>query len=347
MSADVKDIKSRGESPTRLDVCGGTTAQAIPDDLKLLVRIIMKTFYKFEHYLCAEMMFSRPNVQVDHLAELLFFSPKSVRNFLADLKRDKFVRELPNDHFVFDYKMFIKVVTYKLNRIRERLELDNQNHAHPSIDAYRCTNCGKGYSEDDMKDLFLDFRCRICASDSVETLEHEPTLDLLIKFNQQTKLIFDLLKRVQSLNLSQWLSTLKWTSEKTKQSSKHEPERPDLTEFIDAPSSTTSSQEQTILDQLLKHEHYPKRSVDLSTSSFDDSSKKPKLNDQRRRSTTNSQSLNSEGSDIYSDIPTVSVHNKPIPFDEVTPEIVCEMSDDEKEDYINVCRQLYEQVYEN
>lgn len=45
-------------------------------------------------------------------------------------------------------------------------------------------------------------------------------------------------------------------------------------------------------------------------------------------------------------IPLVSVQNKFMPFDRVTPKLINMMNETEKETYIDICRRLYTEIYE-
>lgn len=45
-------------------------------------------------------------------------------------------------------------------------------------------------------------------------------------------------------------------------------------------------------------------------------------------------------------IPRVYVQSRPIRFDRVTPRLIKLMSVDERDDYINICKQLYTEIYE-
>lgn len=51
-----------------------------------------------------------------------------------------------------------------------------------------------------------------------------------------------------------------------------------------------------------------------------------------------------QNEDMY--IPRVYVRNKPIRFDRITPKLINLMNDHEKDSYINICRQLYTEIYE-
>jgi hypothetical protein len=45
-------------------------------------------------------------------------------------------------------------------------------------------------------------------------------------------------------------------------------------------------------------------------------------------------------------IPRVKFQNSRIRFDRITPKMISHMTDEEKNSYINVCRQLYTDIYE-
>lgn len=45
-------------------------------------------------------------------------------------------------------------------------------------------------------------------------------------------------------------------------------------------------------------------------------------------------------------IPMVSVNGQPVPYNEVTSEMVAKMSAEEKEDYIRLGQEMYEDMYE-
>lgn len=45
-------------------------------------------------------------------------------------------------------------------------------------------------------------------------------------------------------------------------------------------------------------------------------------------------------------LPEVYVQNKPVRFDCITAKLIGQMSDLEKENYINICRELYTEIYD-
>ena len=68
-------------------------AQDIPADLRLLIRIVMRTFYGFELYLVMEMLMLYPCIKEEDLAELLRLDLKTVQQHLKNLKKEKFLSE--------------------------------------------------------------------------------------------------------------------------------------------------------------------------------------------------------------------------------------------------------------
>lgn len=57
---------------------------------------------------------------------------------------------------------------------------------------------------------------------------------------------------------------------------------------------------------------------------------------------------NDDGGGDFDDslIPRVSVQNRLIRFDLITPKLINLMNQNEKDDYINICKQLYTEIYE-
>lgn len=61
---------------------------------------------------------------------------------------------------------------------------------------------------------------------------------------------------------------------------------------------------------------------------------------------TNTMMIDDEDEELDQFIPRVSVQNRPIRFDRVTPKLISMMSQSEKDDYIDICKQLYTEIYE-
>ena len=64
-------------------------------------------------------------------------------------------------------------------------------------------------------------------------------------------------------------------------------------------------------------------------------------------STYSSSNVNPNEDDLNdSNIPRVTVKNRLFRLDRITPKLINLMNDSEKENYINICRQLYSEIYD-
>jgi transcription initiation factor IIE alpha subunit len=188
----------------------------IPHDLILLIRIIMRTFYSFELYLCMEMLLIYPCIKEEDLADLLRLDAKVVHQHLLNLKREKFVSErsimvtsddgtkmTKHSYFYINYQMMVNVIKYKLDKISNQIESEEKQFTtRPN---FKCTHCHKTYSDLDTKDIFLTMRCLYCGSEVEEDVSSMPqrtTRNLMSKFNIQMKIIFDLLKKVDHVKIA-------------------------------------------------------------------------------------------------------------------------------------------------
>lgn len=99
--------------------------------------------------------------------------------------------------------MVVNVIKYKLDRIRIQIENDeNQSTTRPQ---FKCSECGKTYSDLDTKDIFLTMRCMLCNAEVEEdtsALPKQTSRNLMSKFNIQMTPIFDLLHRVEHVRLA-------------------------------------------------------------------------------------------------------------------------------------------------
>ena len=63
----------------------------VPDDLKHLVRIIMRCFYGDEHAIVMDKLIHHPCIKEDQLLELLRFERKQLRAVITTLKNEKVI----------------------------------------------------------------------------------------------------------------------------------------------------------------------------------------------------------------------------------------------------------------
>lgn len=202
-------------SSTDMSAAGGVALAVVPDELKRLIRIIMRLFYQFELYLCIEMLLIYPCLKEEDLAELLRLDLKLVHQYLINLKKEKFLNEKSimetsadgkqskHSYFYINYKMLVNVIKYKLDRIRIQIEHDENQFTTRA--QFKCTECGKTYADLDTKDIFITMRCILCGGDVDEdtsALPKQTSRNLMSKFNTQMAPIFDLLSRVEHVRLA-------------------------------------------------------------------------------------------------------------------------------------------------
>lgn len=164
---------------------------------------------------------------------------KKVHQYLINLKKEKFLNERcimetsqdgkqsKHSYFYINFKMLVNVIKYKLDRIRIQIELDETQFTQRA--QFKCTECGKTYSDLDTKDIFLTMRCRLCGADVDEdtsALPKQSARNLLNKFNTQMASIFELLSRVEHIRLAD--SVLR-------------PEPVDMTHVLERMNATSSS----------------------------------------------------------------------------------------------------------
>ena len=178
----------------------------VPGDLTRLIRIVMRTFYGFELYMCMELLMFYQCIKEDDVAELLRLDLKIVHQHLINLKKEKFAHEKSimvtsadgklskHSYFYVNYKMMVNIIKYKLDKIRIQIE-GEENQASTRAN-FKCTNCAKKYTDLDTKDIFLTMTCLYCGMEVEEDTGSMPSRvprNLLNKFNTQLLVIFELL----------------------------------------------------------------------------------------------------------------------------------------------------------
>lgn len=189
----------------------------IPDNLKRLVRYVLKSFYNFELYLIMDVLMHYPCIKEEDIAEILKIDHKHIRQYLHNLKQEKFISEkslmeTTNDgkqmmqkksYFYINYKMMVNVVKYKLDKIRIQIETEEKQCT--SRASFKCTQCKRAYSDLDTREIFLTMRCIYCNGEVEEDSSNQTnraTRNLLLKFNTQMELIFILLRDVEHIRLA-------------------------------------------------------------------------------------------------------------------------------------------------
>ena len=193
----------------------GQVHNSVPTDLKTLIRIVLRTFYDCNLFLCMEMLMLYPCMKEEDLAELLRQDLKVVREYLLKLIKEKFIntksimetnssdgKQSKHSCYYINYTMMVNVIKYKLDKIRIQIESEVNQFATNAN--FKCTNlnCKKTYSDLDMKDILSTMQCKYCGAEVDEDTSPLPTRNLLNTFNTQMKVIFELLSKVEHIRLA-------------------------------------------------------------------------------------------------------------------------------------------------
>lgn len=193
----------------------------VPDILKRLALTVVKSFYETEHSAIVNLLVKHTCVKEDDLSDLLKFEKKQLRNVLARLKNDKLVKQrvykgkqadtgntIAFNYFFIDYKLFVNVIKYKLDHIRNKIEHDEREATNrPS---FVCSQCNKRYSDLEI-DRLLDpmsgnLYCEFCGGpieeDTTGVEQKQSSRSLLALFNEQMEQIFILLRGCENFKLA-------------------------------------------------------------------------------------------------------------------------------------------------
>lgn len=390
---------------------------SVPEELKRLVRLIVRGFYSMEHAVVIDMLVRHPCVKEDDLAELLKFERKHLRSVLNMLKIDKFLksrmrvetdeegRTTRHTFYFINYSVFVNVVKYKLDHMRRKIEMDERDNTSRS--SFKCPNCHKTYTDYEVGELLdpstgelVCTFCNVTVEEDESSVPKQDARTLLARFNEQIQPIYDLLRTCEDVKLAPEVLEPEPTDMKKvinrNNASGHKPvdndktvwsgeatrnvdfgysenrvtitmddDNPGRVEKKDQPiwmtKSTvdgTSALDSTIIENklpdvdkrgrgagpddilqtLLVHEPKagPSRLV-VPDSSGESDVEEPK----------NGEDVEEMDSDDDDDAgPMVYIGNTPVPYNNVTPEMVSTMTPLEKEEYIRIGQQLYENMYD-
>ena len=188
----------------------------IPWELKKLARLVVRGFYDIEYSLIVDILVRYHSIREEDLCDLLKFDKRILRTKLNTLKSDKLIgvkQNIENGEngkpvkmkcWFFNYRMFVKVVNYKLHKMRKRMRTEETDATSRST--FKCSNCDKQFSDLQADQLFDpesgEFKCTFCGSSEVEDEAARPKKDSrLEKFNEQMKKLYDLLSKVDDIEL--------------------------------------------------------------------------------------------------------------------------------------------------
>ncbi|XP_005097103.1 general transcription factor IIE subunit 1 [Aplysia californica] len=191
----------------------------VPEDLKRLVRLIVRGFYTMEHAVVIDMLVRHPCVKEDDLGELIKYDKKHLRSILNMLKIDKFLksrmrvetdaegRTTRHTYYFINYSVFVNVVKYKLDHMRRKIETDERDNTTRS--SFKCPGCEKTYTDYEVGQLLDpstgELICTFCRSIVEEDESSIPKQDartMLARFNEQIQPIYELLKVCEDVRLA-------------------------------------------------------------------------------------------------------------------------------------------------
>ncbi|KAB7504600.1 General transcription factor IIE subunit 1 [Armadillidium nasatum] len=197
----------------------GETMTEVPQNLQMLVRLVVRGFYSVEDILIVDMLVRNLCMSEEDLCELLKFDRKMLRQRINTLKADKLLqarmkmvtledgKTQREQYYFINYKSFVNVVKYKLDHIRKKLEMEERDQT--SRASFKCDICQRSYTDleaDQLLDLTTgELLCIICRSEVREDMSRMPRHDtriLLSRFNDQMEPLFTLLREVENIKLS-------------------------------------------------------------------------------------------------------------------------------------------------
>ncbi|XP_063677908.1 general transcription factor IIE subunit 1-like [Bolinopsis microptera] len=208
---------------SNLEVDSEDGLKEITQDMRQLIKMVANTFYRAEEALIIDILLKHPCIREDDLIELLKFDKKHVRASLETLRKDKLIKSITKgekeelgpgggvlkfNHYFISYKVFIDVVKYKLDRMRKKIDQDDQ--LHQNCQFHLCKSCDLRFSDLDVKDLIdLETGTLLCQHCDTELVEDEAQLKTLQDrssvslFNEQTKSFTEYLKITDNTKLSE------------------------------------------------------------------------------------------------------------------------------------------------
>lgn len=190
----------------------------VPQNLQMLVRLVVRGFYTIEDILIIDMLVRNFCMSEDDLCDLLKFDRKMLRQRINTLRADKFIqarnkmvtledgKSQKEQYYFVNYKSFVNVVKYKLDHIRKKLEMEERDQT--SRASFICHYCQRSYTDleaDQLLDTMTgQLLCIICKQEVQEDMSGMPRHDsrlLLTRFNEQMEPLFNLLREVESIKL--------------------------------------------------------------------------------------------------------------------------------------------------
>lgn len=195
---------------------------SVPDSMQRLVRFTVRGFYGIEHGLTIDVLIRNACVKEEDIQRLLLFDKKQLRAILNQLKSDKFLKSRlhvetqengkvsRHNYYFINYRSIANIIKYKLHKMHKILETRERDLSNrPS---FKCPTCGNTYDDLDVSQL-LDpmmgtLNCIFCKSEVREEKDTANSQDIRTsqaRFNEQTEVLYKLLKDVEGINLAEEL----------------------------------------------------------------------------------------------------------------------------------------------
>ncbi|CAK5031050.1 unnamed protein product [Meloidogyne enterolobii] len=190
----------------------------VPPTLQQLLLTLVKIFYGIECYVIFCYIQKKIILKEEELRQVCKIDQRQLRKFLVTLKVEKFIKErlVPQEvdgkvrkftYYFVNYKGALNVAKYKIDHIRQKLEVREKDDIHRAF--YRCSNegCKRQYDVMDMGKIFDPFtqemRCWQCHSlveqDELASGPSSTTRSSMAKFNEQMTGIFSLIKQMDGI----------------------------------------------------------------------------------------------------------------------------------------------------
>ena len=182
-------------------------------ELVLLIKIIVKSFYSFEHFLFFELLLYHQKLSCDQISNLLCFDKKFVINLIQNFK-DEQILTIEDNYYFINFDMFLNLIKRKISCIRLHIEsIQSISISESKEIKLECILCSKIYTDLDTKYIFDSMKCSFCNGDLRELLTDFNT-NLLSKFNNQFEKIFQLLKIIDNFEVNNFFQ-MKKSSQQT------------------------------------------------------------------------------------------------------------------------------------
>lgn len=193
---------------------------SVPDAMQRLVRLTVRGFYGIEFGLAVDVLIRNACVKEEDIQNLLKFDKRHLRTILNTLKGDKILKsrnvtEIQQETnklsrhvcFFINYRGVANIIKYKLHKMQKKIESRERDLSNrPS---FKCPTCSSTYGDLDVQQL-LDpvmgtLHCMFCKAEVIEekdTANHQDIRTSQARFNEQTEVLYKLLKEVEDVKLA-------------------------------------------------------------------------------------------------------------------------------------------------